>query len=134
MKIAILAFLILLSGLLFGQADRITTGNLTTGDTTYTFFSAGREWVEIFLVDSLTTADTAVVEIQNPINSDWITLGVKDQRAEEFVSEMIPGVAAGGKLYVIWLMYPRKVRLRKTDVHNLTEKLYYGIQTKGNTE
>ena len=84
-----------------------------------------------FLVDSLTTADSVVVEIQNPINDNWTRIGVKDQVAEDFISILAPGVDADGKLYIVWMLYPKKIRLRKIDVAQLTENIDYGIQTKG---
>ena len=78
MKIKVMIFLIFLSGMLFAQTDRLTTGYLTTGDSIVTFYSAGQEWVIIYLVDSLTTADTCVVEMVNLANDTWTIAGVRE--------------------------------------------------------
>jgi len=131
MKLKLLVMIILFSINLLAQYDRLKLGLLTTGDSTVTFYSAGKEWVEIFLMDSSSTADSCVVERQTPINDNWITIGVKDQVAETFVSILSPGVSTTGRLYIVWMMYPGKIRLRKTDVHNISERISYGIQAKG---
>jgi hypothetical protein len=134
MKLKLLILTILFTVGLFGQSDRLTVGELTTGDSIVTFYSAGKEWVEIFLVDSASTNDSCVVEIQNPINMNYTTLGVKDQSEETFVNVLVPTADVNGKLYIIWMMYPRNIRLRKTDVHSLAENIDYAIQTKGISE
>ena len=118
-------FLVGLYSPVFAQSDRLTIGELTEGDSIVTFYSAGREWVEIFLVDSATTNDTVVAEVKNPINGNWTILGVKDQYNEDFINVMVPTVDADGKLYIIWVMYPKNIRLRKTDIHNLSENIDY---------
>ena len=134
MKFKLLILTILFTVGIFGQSDRLKTGNLTTGDSTIIFFAGDKAWIEIQLVDSLTTDDTCVVEIVNEITGEWMIVGVKDQQEEEFVSVLTPGVSSEGKIYIVWLMYPRKIRLRKTDVHNISEKIYYSIKSKGLVE
>jgi len=133
----LLFVLLFIPGILLSQTDSDITGRLgstlTEGglDSIVTFYSAGKEWVEIFLVDSATTNDTCVVEVLNPINDNWTVIGMKDQSQETFVDTLIPGVNVNGKLYIIWMMYPRSFRIRKTDTGQLSENISYAIQTKG---
>lgn len=139
MKLKLLIFLMLLSGVLYAQSDRRKSGILsstaaTSWDSTVTFYSAGQEWIYIFLVDSTGTADTADVRIKNLINNNWTVIGVKDQADEDFVNEMIPGVSTTGKLYVVWLLYPTNIQINKTDIHNETERLSYYIFSKGTSK
>ncbi len=127
-----LILIILFSISLYAQpADRLTIGELTLGDSIVTFWSAGREWIEIFLTDPASTNDTVIAEIKNPIDGSWITLGVKDQSAEAFITEMIPTASVAGKFYIIWVLYPKNIRLRRTDIDNLSEVMEYAIESKG---
>ena len=130
MKLKLLTLIILFTIGLFAQ-DRLTIGELTTGDSIITFYSAGKEWVEVFLTDPAATNDTVIAEIKNPIDGSWITLGIKEQSSDNIVTELIPTASVSGKLYIIWMMYPKNIRLRKTDVHNLSEVMEYSIEAKG---
>ena len=133
-------FLIGLFTSVFAQSDRLVTGilssSLTTDyDSTVTFYSAGKEWVYIFLVDSTGAADSALVGIKNPINDNYTILGVKDQYNEDFVNVIVPGVDVRGRLYVIWVLYPGNIELRRTNIYdNALERLSYSIFTKGTSE
>ncbi len=133
-------FLIGLFTSVFAQSDRLVTGilssSLTTDyDSTVTFYSAGKEWIYIFLVDSTGAADSVLVGIKNPINDNYTILGVKDQYNEDFVNVIVPGVDVRGRLYVIWVLYPGNIELRRTNIYdNALERLSYSIFTKGTSE
>lgn len=106
------------------------TGSLTQGDSIIVVDPGYNRIVEIVLVDSASTADTCVVEMLNPINNTWITIRVIDQLTGNGVTVLVPGVSATGKLYEVPLSYPAVLRLRKTDVAQLTESIYYNIRIK----
>ena len=133
-------FLIGLYSSIFAQSDRRKSGILsstyhtTDYDSTVTFYSAGKEWVYIFLVDSVGTADTVLVGIKNPINNNYTILGVKDQYNEDFVNVMVPGVDVRGKLYIVWMLYPGNIELRKFDYIQPTERISYWITSEGTSE
>lgn len=106
------------------------TGFLTEGDSIIVIDPGYQRVVEIVLVDSASTADTCVVEMLNPINNTWITIRVIDQLTGNGVTVLVPGVSATGKLYEVPLSYPAVLRLRKTDVAQLTERIYYSIRLR----
>ncbi len=140
MKLKLFILLILFSGILFSQGERRISGILSSTyhsdafDSTVTFYSAGQEWVYIFLVDSLSTADTVLVGIRNPINNNYTILGVKDQYNEDFVNVMVPGVDVRGKLYIVWVLYPGNIELRKLDYLQMEERISYWITSEGTSQ
>ena len=133
-------FMVGLYSTIFAQSSRpisgILSSSLTTDyDSTVTFYSAGKEWVYIFLVDSTGAADSAIVGVKNPINNNYTVLGVKDQSVNYVVSTMVPGVDVRGKLYLIWMLYPANIELRRINVYdNALERLSYRIFAKGISE
>lgn len=117
---------LLLSFSLYAQTVR---GYLSEGDSIKEYRTAS-QWVMIVLVDSASTADSAIVEKRSVFDRTttyWTPIGVKDLVEDEVVQYLVPGVNVNGRAYLVWLPYPQHIRLRKIDVAQLSEKLYYII-------
>ena len=118
---------ILFSIAVFAQT---TTGYLTTGVSIYTYYPGGvadYEWMQITLIDSATssTADSAVVEIQNGIGG-WTKINCKNLQTYTDVLYLVPGKDNNGIPYMIWFS-KGPFRIRKIDTEQLTEKIYFSI-------
>lgn len=106
--------------LLFAQS-----GSLTTLSRSAEFHLPEAEYIYIFLVDSTATADTAQVEIQNPINGDWIKIYTKTQwSSADADTVMVPGVKYVGQVFVPSIPYIHNGRIYMIS----GGKLYYSIQ------
>lgn len=106
-------------------------GFLTQGDSIVVVNPEFGKVVEIFLVDSAGgTNDTVVVEVKNPINGNWIGVSFVDQATNTRVTNLIPTAINNGKLYEVPLSHPAELRLRRTDVAGLSEKLYYYVRVR----
>lgn len=122
----ILFIILFLSSIAFSQV----TGYLTTGDSVYVYYPnsiAEYDWIQIVLIDSATssTADSMIIEIPNGYEG-WTAINCKNLKTFTDGYVLVPGKDNSGIAYMIWYAKGR-FRLRKTDVAQLTEKMYFTI-------
>lgn len=89
------------------------------------------EWVTFSLIDSAGTADTIIVEEYNPWANKFNPIIVRNDSSNT-VTAVIHTVVMGANGFTVWIPYPKLLRFRRTDVHALTDKVYYYIQQRGN--